>query len=159
MSVLILKPNEYLGIAESFKHGELRDYFFSSLEKMEAEYWVEHAKISLWDFTDNAISTWVDRLYIANQLAFFYSYDKSIQLERLKESDWGLPLTSRVLLEKLASVRYNVITNGGNCFVSEKDMDRLERLIEIVKDIRMRELEEESQEQAKPSDQLKKIIA
>ncbi len=79
----------------------------------------------------------VDRLYIANQLAYDYSYDiPKIEIRRLEQKDIdAAPVIKGVkLLSELKSLRYNLYSNGGHSFVSKKDAEKLDILIIALMD-------------------------
>ena len=87
-----------------------------------------------------------DRLYIANQLANFTSYDDecnidgSFTIRRLQPSDISKPgtfrgrslRTKRGLWDALTSMRYNIVTNQGHSFFDEEDCERLDNLINYI---------------------------
>jgi len=74
-----------------------------------------------------------DRLYMGNQMAIYYMYGEGGQIERLTEEDIKQPLWGdKALLAKLESLRYNLYTNNGNCFVGQEDAEKLNRIIERI---------------------------
>ena len=93
---------------------------------------------------DNRIKSFFDRVYIANQLAYYISYqdecskDGSFKIERLQDEDIA-PYTkarnkqlnsSRAIYNFLTSIRYNIISQAGRSFLDEQDSERLENLIQ-----------------------------
>ena len=89
------------------------------------------------------IHGWIDRLYIGNQLAAIYTYDdmKNDTIDRMDMKDIHESVIygsdKKGLLEFLAdlnSLRYNLFSNSGHSFVSQEDMDKLDWLIDYIKD-------------------------
>ena len=121
-----------------------RDPFFDTFtydEKADI-YWTENRIWSGRDFDvreyrRSKLAQWADRLFIANQLAFFYTYDVGdTKLERLddKDIDRGSGMTGKMVLEILEGIHYNIYTNGGNCFLGKKDEKKLGWYIRQLKD-------------------------
>lgn len=149
MSVICFSSEEIGHIAESvqFKnrqYGRQGQYwkFLTFHDELEAKHC--NPKVDMCEYADHKIACWMDRLYIANQIAFLYTYnsEKDMKIDRLDEKHIvGLPLPGKQLLEKLSSLRYNLQSNSGHSFVSQEDAERLERLINGLKDeiIRIRE--------------------
>ena len=96
------------------------------------------------DAEDNRIKSFFDRVYIANQLAYYVSYqdecahDGSFKVERLQDEDIA-PFTKannkqlnspRAIYNFLTSIRYNIISQAGRSFLDEQDSERLENLIQ-----------------------------
>ena len=87
---------------------------------------------------DKKILCFVERLYIANTLAFDYQYSEmeEITIKRLERNDLdGSLIINTVLLLNLRSIKYNLYTNNGHCFTSEKDIKRLDRFIETLENL------------------------
>jgi hypothetical protein len=38
-------------------------------------------------------------------------------------------------LKQLREIRYNLYTNAGNCFLGEEDMEKLDRVIDYIRDM------------------------
>ena len=162
MSVLVENKEKYGALADYIQMKNSRtDGYFSFLthdEKME----MEHLKHQLKDFdeyehTENRINCFVDRLYIANQLAWYYNYgdwynqengdghDKTKgPIDRLEKNDVknGMSMNTKRALKLLNSVSYNIYTNGGNSFLSKKDSEKLDRMIEQLKSEIIRDMGE-----------------
>lgn len=87
---------------------------------------------------ENKVHCWVERLYIANALAYQYNYSREfpeLKIPRLEEKDLNGSLipTNKELLKQLESLKYNLFTNAGNCFLSEEDMDKLDRMTSLIR--------------------------
>jgi len=86
--------------------------------------------------TEHAIKAFVERLYLANQLAFITMYGKAKEetIVRLEEHelDGGL-LGSKSFLRTLESIHYNLYTNAGRIFLGREDEERLERYIRYLR--------------------------
>ena len=125
MSVIKFLISEFAEIASTIKYNTfLRDHFYSLKETGEP------AKLKLFPSTekqlDKAILCWVERLYIANALAFEYQYGDSdpITIKRLNEKDLeGQLLSYEQFLKQLRSLRYNLYTNAGRTFLGEDDTE------------------------------------
>ena len=134
MSVIKFLISEFADIASTIKYGTvLRDHFYSLKETGEL------ARLKLFPPTekqlDKAILCWVERLYIANALAFEYQYGDSdqITIKRLNEKDMeGQLLSYEQILKQLRSLRYNLYTNAGRTFLGEDDMAKLSALIQLI---------------------------
>ncbi|MBA7540833.1 hypothetical protein ES705_33136 [subsurface metagenome] len=91
------------------------------------------------DFIDHEIRCFIERLYLANQLAFLRQYDreaKSYTLKRLEETDIsGKLLSMKELWSELKSIRYNLYTNAGVCFLGKEDFETLTSLIDNAIDL------------------------
>jgi hypothetical protein len=80
-----------------------------------------------------------DRLYMANQLAYYLTYsseldeDGSIKLARLQAEDLNVPaMDGKTLHEDLRSLDYHIISNAGRSMFSAEDLQRLTQLIEFT---------------------------
>ena len=150
MSVLRLSLKEFADIAASILHTELSDHFFTEAEVFEMHYFNSDKD----ERFENEVKCFVERLYIGNSLAFQYMYGRKgvndpeikdggkIEIERLDARGLdGSILTLARLSEELHSLRYNLFTNSGNSFISEKDSDKLHRLIDWVDHKRLMQFE------------------
>lgn len=124
MSVIRFDKREIGQLAKTIydlpKHA---DYFLTNEERLE--------NVSVKGY----IGAFFDRLFVANQVCAIYQYGDKVgtSIERLEETDCiGTWLEDRKLWDKLRSLQYNLFTNGGSSFVSEKDLDRLESIISRV---------------------------
>jgi hypothetical protein len=143
MSVIKFSVAEFAEIASTIRYDTvLRDHFYSLKEIGEL------AKLKMYPPTeaqlDKAIFCWVERLYIANALAFEYQYGDSdpIAIKRLTEKDLeGQLLSRREIFEKLRGLRYNLFTNAGRTFLGEDDMAKLSALIQLIQDYREMKVE------------------
>ena len=140
MSVIKFSAKEIAIIGRTIEATpELRDLFLTTEEKLWSQF---VAKTDSFEALENAIRTWTDRLFISNQLAYAYTYTEEAKIVRLEEKDFeGIPLSNDKLLEAMRSIRYNIITNGGNTFLGEADSEKLDRMIEYSKDLLLRERE------------------
>jgi len=97
-------------------------------------------KNSSMDEIQDTIGAWTNRLYVSNQIAYIFTYshrddcDKTIN--QMDRSDWknGMDLLKNPVrfYRMLESVRYNLISNGGQIMLSGQDMERLNDLIGLV---------------------------
>lgn len=133
MSVVAIDIEEFADVAETIRTDqELRSVFKSFRER--------YLETKLYDqtgTTEGDIHAFVDRLYIANRLAFQYQYhdDDKIVIPRLKEKQLDGDITDyKKLLRLLRGIRYNLATNNGRVFLGQEDCGRLERLIDTCKD-------------------------
>jgi hypothetical protein len=138
MSVIKFSVVEFADIASTIRYDPvLRDRFLSLKEVGEL------ARLKIYPLTeaqlDKAILCWVERLYIANALAFEYQYGDSdtITIKRLNEKDLeGQLLSYEQILKQLRSLRYNLYTNAGRTFLGEDDMAKLSAFIQLIRDYR-----------------------
>ena len=143
MSVIKFSVGEFADIASTIRYDPvLRNHFYSLKEVGELVrlrmYPSSEAQL------DKAVLCWVERLYIANALAFEYQYGDSdtIVIKRLTEKDLeGQLLSRREILEKLRGLRYNLFTNAGRTFLGEDDMAKLSALIQLIQDYREMKME------------------
>lgn len=138
MSVALISIEEFADLATSIKYiDELSKTFFSWRERFfNLLYSKENGNIP----NENEIMCFVERLYLANRMAYYYQYadeceDGVIHIRRLEEHELhGRLLSFRELLFLLRSIHYNLYTNAGRCFLGSEDMERLERLMEACKE-------------------------
>ena len=138
MSVAMISVEEFADLATSIKYNEeLTKTFFSWRERFfNLLYSKENGRVP----TENEILCFVERLYLANRMAYYYQYadeceDGVIHIRRLEEHELhGKLLSFRELLFLLRSIHYNLYTNVGRSFLGSEDMDRLERLMEACKE-------------------------
>lgn len=138
MSVIKLLISEFADIASTIKYDAvLRGHFYSLKETGEL------ARLKMFPPAerqlDKAILCWVERLYIANALAFEYQYGNSdqITIKRLNEKDLeGQLLSYEQILKQLRSLRYNLYTNAGRTFLGADDTAKLSALIQLIQDYR-----------------------
>ena len=142
MSVFVLSPAEFGAIAATLQ--VTRDSFrrpifpLSMAERWEFKALVEPSEKQTEEaFALSLIRPFVYRLYIANAMAERYTYMKDDMTELvipLIDLPPGRPISLRNLLDTLASLSYNLVTNGGNKFLGSKDDEKLDRLISALKD-------------------------
>ena len=127
MSVALISVEEFADLAISIKYNEeLSKTFFSWRERFfNLLYSKENGNVP----NENEILCFVERLYLANRMAYYYQYadeceDGVIQIRRLEEHE-----LHGKLLSLLRSIHYNLYTNAGRCFLGREDMERLERLM------------------------------
>ena len=121
-----------------------RDPYFDTFtyEEKADIFWTENRiwagmDFDVHDHRKSKLAQWADRLFIANQLASFYTYDEqSPKLERIEKDDIrnGSGLTTKGILEILEGIHYNIYTNGGNCFLGNRDEKKLRWYIRQLKD-------------------------
>lgn len=142
MSVFVFDRKEIAETGETIRTNQnLRNVFLNPTERLERELYHCRAGKDLADL-DNAIKCFVDRLYIANQLAYYYQYpdegegDK-MSIKRLDEGDFRdvMPLRMRGFVDKAKLLRYNLFTNNGRSFLGREDVERFDRLIDHAKEI------------------------
>lgn len=138
MSVIKFSVAEFADIASTIKYDPVLHDRFLSLEEVG-----ELARLKMYPPTesqlDKAIFCWVERLYVANALAFEYQYGDSeqITIKRLTEKDLeGQLLSYEQILKQLRSLRYNLYTNAGRSFLGADDMAKLSALIQLIQDYR-----------------------
>ena len=137
MSVYVLPPSAFASIIATLRVSRdslHRPLFPLSLEE-RYEYHVMVAPTLHKDeesFTQDLIEPFVYRLYIANVLAEQYTYlsegQEAISVP-LIDFAAGQPVSLHRLLDLLGSLSYNLVTNGGNSFLGQKDQEKLDRLI------------------------------
>jgi hypothetical protein len=139
MSVCVLTASEYGSIAATLRTGRtsLREPLFplSVAERFEYQVFKEYHKQSEDEYRLALVDPFVFRLFIANQIAEEYTYMKPGHknlVVPIIEFPASPRLSLRALLEKLDAVSYNVITNGGNSFLGQKDAEKLDQIISIV---------------------------
>ena len=137
MNVIKFSVAEFADIASTIKYDSvLHDHFLSLKEVGEL------ARLKMYPPTesqlDKAIFCWVERLYVANALAFEYHYGDSeqITIKRLTEKDLEGQLSYEQILKQLRSLRYNLYTNAGRSFLGADDMAKLSALIQLIQDYR-----------------------
>jgi len=134
MSVILLDVKEYADVASTMiECPEYYDRFYSFREQA---FHNQMDKPTI-EETKHAIKAFVERLYLANQLAFITMYGKAKEetIVRLEEHelDGGL-LGSKSFLRTLESIHYNLYTNAGRIFLGREDEERLERYIRYTRD-------------------------
>ena len=85
-------------------------------------------------YLQNKLVWWIQRVSASNQMAYIWQYahndSVSKEIEKLDmESLNGKQLPTYKLYSLLRSLRYNLYTNGGNCFIQEKDLTFLNGII------------------------------
>lgn len=150
MSVIVSAPGEIGAIAKSLiyknaRHGAPGEFwkFHTHQEELELKDLHKDA-CAVQEEIDLDIACWLDRLYIANQLAFAYTYnDGRNTICRLEKShiDAATPLPTKELLSRLKSLRYNLYSNSGHSFVSQKDAERLDKIIVALMEEMLRDEE------------------
>ena len=146
MSVALISVEEFADLATSIKYiKELSKTFFSWRERFfNLLYSKENGNVP----NENEILCFVERLYLANRMAYYYQYadeceDGIIHIRRLEEHELhGKLLSFRETLSLLRSIHYNLYTNAGRCFLGREDMERLERLMEVCKEAMIYSMEE-----------------
>lgn len=101
------------------------------------------------DFVENRLFRFVQRLFIANQVAYMLQYRHnhaiSSELEILESDDLKFGnrklMSVDELLKELNSIYYNVFTNDGNYVLSKPDEEMLESIIGSLKDKKIEKLE------------------
>lgn len=129
MSVILYEKENFGSMAYHLTHTtqDLRDLAIPYHEKLE----LQRFKCKPQD-EDNNIICWVDRLFIANQLAFHQTYTKTnkFEIETLDDKDIRPTLNwdNKKLYDWLNRLDYNLYSNGGRSFISEDDHKRLKNL-------------------------------
>ena len=85
-----------------------------------------------WDNKKLNFLAFMDRLFVANQVAHDFTYNEDFNIIRLKPEHVKGFYDDYVLLRELKSLRYNLVTNAGRTFTSEEDEDRLNTLISVL---------------------------
>ena len=138
MSVALIDIKEFADLATNLYYkDELRRHFKSFRER-----WIAMTCNKENEATMNEIKCFVERLYIANRIAYAYQYNEEINIERLRENELEGSFHSwHSLLELVSSIDYNLFTNNGREFLGSEDRERLKRLINIVTRNAMEEME------------------
>lgn len=136
MSVFVLSREDYGKLYSFIRYDDnIRTYFYSF-----REHWLKGDQA----FKKNTkaqeldIKCFLDRCFIANQLAFEYTYSQDEQhtIDRLNEKDLenGSFTSKKEFLKKLQTLKYNLATNGGRTFLGPEDTQRLNRVLNMVKE-------------------------
>jgi len=135
MSVILFQPRAFGEIASTILADQrLKEEFPSIKERRLLEAFGKDYEKTL----ENFIKCWAERLYIANQLAYYYQYPdetdgKTIVIKRMEEKDFKqAPLTLREFESLLSQIEYNLYTNNGRIFLGEEDQERIERLTTLA---------------------------
>lgn len=137
MSVVLITKKEFSDVAKSLLYHEaLKEVFLSWRERYYKTQFSKEINLN-----SNEILCFVERLYIANRLAYYYQYpyecqNNKIEIERLNEDFYkqGNILQDKELLRLLRLIHYNLYTNNGRIFLGKEDEERLERIITRLKD-------------------------
>lgn len=145
MSVIQIDPTEFGRIASTLLRSQYADDFswcvFDTRESMEIHTLLTHLEshetVHQFEEAKNTmIFTWVDRLYLANQIAAAITYvkEREFTLEHLRVTLLDLdPYPTLIeFYEQLRNIRYNIYTNNGRCMFDHDDMIRLDDLIDAV---------------------------
>jgi len=135
MSVKKFSVAEFADIATTIKNSPLRKYFYTAEEEGLMARLNHYPPLETQ--RDKDILCWVERLHIANALAYHYQYSDTdtIIIKRLNEKDLeGKLLPEKELYQQLRSLRYNLYTNNGRVFLGGNDLARLTRFIDILRD-------------------------
>lgn len=134
MSVILYETKRFGSLANHLiSTSDLRDASLPYDERMKLKQYK-----GTFDDECTNIVCWVDRLYIANQLAYHTTYtyrEGKFEVELLDDSDIksnGCNWDNKKLYSFLNSLHYNIFSNGGRSFLSEEDMNRLDSLISSV---------------------------
>ena len=92
------------------------------------------------DDIKDVIGAWTNRLYVANQIAYIFTYchrdDCGKEINQLDRDDWknGNELIAKPtrFFHILESVKYNLYSNGGQVMLSGDDMQKLDCLTAMV---------------------------
>ena len=145
MSVIQIDPTEFGRIASMLLRSQYADNFswcvFDTYENAETRALLTHLESNeinhrFEEAKNTMIFTWVDRLYLANQIAAAITYvkEREFTLEHLRVTllDLDPYPTLPEFYEQLRSIRYNIYTNNGRCMFGHDDMTRLDDLIDAV---------------------------
>ena len=142
MSVYLHDKEEFARVAQTIRFDQnLREVFFT----VKDSAFRRNLGLNP-DPEPHDIYAFVERLYIANRLAYSYQYgdDDPITIPRLKKKDFaGMPYRAKEFIEVLGSIRYNLYTNNGRCFLGQEDMERVDRLLNTARRLYIAQLEEE----------------
>lgn len=133
MSVLLFTPEELQAIYEILIGYENSEIYMWVIDRLRYKGTPEPRPA--WDkWKQDEIYRFLLRCSIANQLAFAWSYNKenTYTLEfwdRETTKRRGMALTKRELVDKLSSLSYNCISQGGTVQLTKADEERLEYLI------------------------------
>ena len=141
MSVMVINPETYGRIAKMLvSPGRV----YEDLAK--AVYTYRDQLISRGQFGGNDnedtkmrfIVSWMERVYVANQMAYIFNYrDEEQTISFLEESHLKFnPMSMKAMYEELEGIEYNLYTGAARTFLSEEDMTRLQNLkASIAKEI------------------------
>lgn len=96
------------------------------------------------EWLEREIDYFIQRLYIANQIAFLYNYGEKLEIPDTEIQD-GTPLNNLEMIETLGSIEYNLYTNNGRSFISSEDKKKLDKIKElamrqIIEDLKSRQV-------------------
>lgn len=72
--------------------------------------------------------------YVGNVTAYNLQYQEDAKIDFDWESKVDFEMTEEVALTELKSLKYNIYTNDGNCFVQQKWIDLIEGVIKRLDD-------------------------
>lgn len=93
------------------------------------------------DYQKDVVHSWCNRLYVANQCAYIFTYAHRAECDRkinfiadVGQCRHGNDLIANIgrFYRTLESIRYNMYSNSGQCMLCREDMDRLNTLIEYI---------------------------
>lgn len=133
MSVYVLTEEEYgrviaTLVSDCRYRQELEWAIIGPAEKHVLEKY--HFPEGYQEAKEHMIGCFVERLFLANQMAFIYSYrDEDPGLRFLPDGiENKLPYSYAELNRVLGDIRYNILSNGGHCFLSAGDAMTLKNL-------------------------------
>lgn len=149
MSVICHEAEKYLKIGNSLLNTEDEEFKNVILPEDERKY-LSMLKADEKDCYNN-IMCFVERLYIANQMAFNMQYtrENEFRIERLddeKLNESGI-YDLKELKSILESINYNVYTNAGRSFLSKKDDERLQGIIKYLESFDFEDIDPEPEEE------------
>lgn len=142
MSVLILDEKEMNDLFNIILHLNSKQSVFDGNQRYETDQIYQAYKnmkdkdenFSMEYLEENKIRWFIDRIYFANQIAYYYQYKHNLE-EDFKYNHIGESLTISIMnrnerkaLKALKSLTYNLYTNNGNSFISREDMEFIERI-------------------------------
>jgi len=146
MSVIQIDPTAFGKVASTLVLSRYADDFswciFDANENAEMRSLLAHLDPNefthrLFEAKNTMITAWVDRLYLANQLAaaLAYANEREFTVQHLPAgmlSSCQPYATLTDFYEQLRFIQYNLYTNAGRCMFSHEDMFRLVELINAV---------------------------
>lgn len=136
MSVFVLDSKDYGKIANTLIETHKSRGIFTQGERMVMSRDADALKINEYEYRKQNLIWFVNRLYISNQIAYYLNYElkenKPMQLFELDDTDLQnhMPIGDKALLSKLTDIRYNLKDNSGHVYADQKDLDRLNNLID-----------------------------
>ena len=137
MSVIGYTSQEIGQVARAvFKRADQDCFYWDVYERREIKELSALLEKWEWEIRESGVFHLFDRLFMGNQIAFYYTYGKGDfgPFTRLQDDDFErVEMSDMELLKNLQLLDYNLYSNSGHCFVGQEDTDKLKSLIETLK--------------------------